>query len=165
MQREQHVFKRQNELRPRQCPVDALLSVEALAGLRCRRAVLRTYVRRSSASAFRTADEVYGGTVLSWGINVNDYRWLCALAAPRDAGRRAHHDRMGLERCPRPTRHRLVRCIGHDLDGAAVDIRSLAARSEEHTSELQSQSNLVCRLLLEKKKKETNLPLSGSSRR
>src|SRR2546427_2802084 len=30
----------------------------------------------------------------------------------------------------------------------------LASRSEEHTSELQSQSNLVCRLLLEKKKKE-----------
>src|SRR2546430_7431456 len=28
-------------------------------------------------------------------------------------------------------------------------------RSEEHTSELQSQSNLVCRLLLEKKKKPT----------
>src|SRR2546430_10875656 len=30
-----------------------------------------------------------------------------------------------------------------------------ARRSEEHTSELQSQSNLVCRLLLEKKKKQT----------
>src|SRR2546427_4497867 len=30
----------------------------------------------------------------------------------------------------------------------------LRARSEEHTSELQSQSNLVCRLLLEKKKKK-----------
>src|SRR2546430_9820118 len=29
-------------------------------------------------------------------------------------------------------------------------------RSEEHTSELQSQSNLVCRLLLEKKKKEVD---------
>src|SRR2546430_11653202 len=29
-----------------------------------------------------------------------------------------------------------------------------SARSEEHTSELQSQSNLVCRLLLEKKKKD-----------
>src|SRR2546430_11712556 len=29
----------------------------------------------------------------------------------------------------------------------------LLGRSEEHTSELQSQSNLVCRLLLEKKKK------------
>src|SRR2546430_9272383 len=31
------------------------------------------------------------------------------------------------------------------------------SRSEEHTSELQSQSNLVCRLLLEKKKKHDNL--------
>src|SRR2546427_3863803 len=32
----------------------------------------------------------------------------------------------------------------------------LLDRSEEHTSELQSQSNLVCRLLLEKKKKKNN---------
>src|SRR2546427_3556453 len=32
--------------------------------------------------------------------------------------------------------------------------KSRRGRSEEHTSELQSQSNLVCRLLLEKKKKE-----------
>src|SRR2546421_31136 len=32
----------------------------------------------------------------------------------------------------------------------------LMARSEEHTSELQSRSDLVCRLLLEKKKKKTN---------
>src|SRR2546430_15056162 len=32
-------------------------------------------------------------------------------------------------------------------------LRRLEERSEEHTSELQSQSNLVCRLLLEKKKK------------
>src|SRR5256886_13007620 len=31
--------------------------------------------------------------------------------------------------------------------------RTTSARSEEHTSELQSQSNLVCRLLLEKKKR------------
>src|SRR2546427_3253576 len=31
--------------------------------------------------------------------------------------------------------------------------RAKVIRSEEHTSELQSQSNLVCRLLLEKKKK------------
>src|SRR2546427_7991389 len=35
----------------------------------------------------------------------------------------------------------------------AVDL-VVADRSEEHTSELQSQSNLVCRLLLEKKKKK-----------
>src|SRR2546427_2309883 len=32
-----------------------------------------------------------------------------------------------------------------------------AERSEEHTSELQSQSNLVCRLLLEKKKSSVSL--------
>src|SRR2546430_12903430 len=38
----------------------------------------------------------------------------------------------------------------------------LVDRSEEHTSELQSQSNLVCRLLLEKKKDIGNLfPLSS----
>src|SRR2546430_4091021 len=36
----------------------------------------------------------------------------------------------------------------------ALEVRY--ARSEEHTSELQSQSNLVCRLLLEKKKDNTN---------
>src|SRR5688572_32249507 len=37
-------------------------------------------------------------------------------------------------------------------------------RSEEHTSELQSQSNLVCRLLLEKKKKKTeNTDRSGDA--
>src|SRR5688572_31748850 len=35
----------------------------------------------------------------------------------------------------------------------ATPIPSKPPRSEEHTSELQSQSNLVCRLLLEKKKK------------
>src|SRR5688572_32744398 len=35
-----------------------------------------------------------------------------------------------------------------------VQQRELRVRSEEHTSELQSQSNLVCRLLLEKKKKK-----------
>src|SRR2546430_13322211 len=34
-------------------------------------------------------------------------------------------------------------------------------RSEEHTSELQSQSNLVCRLLLEKKKSYTDHPIAG----
>src|SRR2546430_10433431 len=34
--------------------------------------------------------------------------------------------------------------------------RAAAPRSEEHTSELQSQSNLVCRLLLEKKKNTTH---------
>src|SRR2546430_5723742 len=45
---------------------------------------------------------------------------------------------------PREVQHRVFR-----------DQMDLAQRSEEHTSELQSQSNLVCRLLLEKKKKKS----------
>src|SRR5688572_23335427 len=45
-------------------------------------------------------------------------------------------------------RDKIFMRIDLDLLGASV------VRSEEHTSELQSQSNLVCRLLLEKKKKK-----------
>src|SRR2546430_11048271 len=54
---------------------------------------------------------------------------------------------------------------------SAVGIRSLGCpppprgRSEEHTSELQSQSNLVCRLLLEKKKKTTRTTLCPERQR
>src|SRR2546427_8269851 len=39
-----------------------------------------------------------------------------------------------------------------EVDPLLLDIPLAVLRSEEHTSELQSQSNLVCRLLLEKKK-------------
>src|SRR5256885_7207878 len=41
--------------------------------------------------------------------------------------------------------------------------RNCLYRSEEHTSELQSPCNLVCRLLLEKKKKKSNHKLSESN--
>src|SRR5256886_10537973 len=41
------------------------------------------------------------------------------------------------------------------IEPGCVAIPDNAVRSEEHTSELQSQSNLVCRLLLEKKKNKT----------
>src|SRR2546430_9985699 len=64
---------------------------------------------------------------------------------------------------PAPTQAKLLRILEDSkvrrLGGKTefeVDVRVVAAtnkpRSEEHTSELQSQSNLVCRLLLEKKK-------------
>src|SRR5256885_13076601 len=46
-------------------------------------------------------------------------------------------------------RSRLARCLGHRGGPARW-------RSEEHTSELQSPCNLVCRLLLEKKKQKKN---------
>src|SRR2546427_7180228 len=48
-------------------------------------------------------------------------------------------------------------CLAY-LERAAAERETHAtARSEEHTSELQSQSNLVCRLLLEKKKTKSLL--------
>src|SRR2546430_9532977 len=63
-----------------------------------------------------------------------------------------------------PCRHPLVaagiqpgserdRLTGRDVVTVDVRVTVPASRSEEHTSELQSQSNLVCRLLLEKKKR------------
>src|SRR2546427_4969241 len=66
----------------------------------------------------------------------------------RSGLRPAQHDPQGCgaqgnEPCPAPRRQ---------AAGAGV-LQGGQARSEEHTSELQSQSNLVCRLLLEKKKK------------
>src|SRR2546427_2768663 len=47
-----------------------------------------------------------------------------------------------------------ARGIGLRRAGKREAEREKKQRSEEHTSELQSQSNLVCRLLLEKKKKQ-----------
>src|SRR5260370_22590613 len=61
-------------------------------------------------------------------------------AAPRGLDRLAEHRGKGLGGGVRPL-------DGQEQLGAGPD------RSEEHTSELQSHLNLVCRLLLEKKKK------------
>src|SRR5688572_31855522 len=66
-----------------------------------------------------------------------------------------------------PIYHEIVRIaiVGADADALVrraefrdgLDRLGQRMRSEEHTSELQSQSNLVCRLLLEKKKKNKKL--------
>src|SRR2546430_11649354 len=58
---------------------------------------------------------------------------------------------------PYTTLFRSVALVLYDVPGEAVNtlrhgFQEEFERSEEHTSELQSQSNLVCRLLLEKKK-------------
>src|SRR5436309_7223533 len=64
--------------------------------------------------------------------------------------------RAGLDRAARHQRVRgRISGLAGRLSGALV-VRvggSAGCRSEEHTSELQSRENLVCRLLLEKKKK------------
>src|SRR6266436_10000517 len=55
---------------------------------------------------------------------------------------------------------------GTGCDGARAAARIQAgARSEEHTSELQSRLHLVCRLLLEKKKKKIIQPLSKKKKK
>src|SRR2546427_7067590 len=75
------------------------------------------------------------------------------VAVPREQDEGAdlgsgEHELERIDREPNVGRVLLVRPVGR------------CERSEEHTSELQSQSNLVCRLLLEKKKKEV---VAGSS--
>src|SRR2546430_11238585 len=56
--------------------------------------------------------------------------------------------------------HLALRLRAPSRSVAAAGIGAAFARSEEHTSELQSQSNLVCRLLLEKKKNnKPHLPI------
>src|SRR2546430_6642348 len=50
-----------------------------------------------------------------------------------------------------------VKYLALDLGEDNIRVNAISARSEEHTSELQSQSNLVCRLLLEKKKNHTRI--------
>src|SRR5437773_6492752 len=67
-------------------------------------------------------------------------------------------------------RSRIPTCCGSS-DTSASTRRALRrtwlarwTRSEEHTSELQSHHDLVCRLLLEKKKKRNNFTASADSR-
>src|SRR5436190_14335336 len=62
-------------------------------------------------------------------------------------GERIRVQRVGVEQ---PLEERRVREVAEQ--------RAVAGRSEEHTSELQSHSDLVCRLLLEKKKKRKKVP-------
>src|SRR2546426_4716951 len=52
----------------------------------------------------------------------------------------------------------------HTLRETCASVLQLEGRSEEHTSELQSPCNLVCRLLLEKKKKKLNRRQEPESR-
>src|SRR3989454_9276124 len=86
-----------------------------------------------------------------------DVQRLCAMAGRGEEriGQPARVARVSLQRLRvrrrhgfRPTTSSRVRVHLHRRDG-----RVHLERSEEHTSELQSPCNLVCRLLLEKKKK------------
>src|SRR2546427_6984193 len=83
---------------------------------------------------------------------------------------RSRRLRTGLDGTPMPSFSDLIDqkfLTDEQLWRLAQYVRSLSPaetpRSEEHTSELQSQSNLVCRLLLEKKKRHTSQTPASSS--
>src|SRR5256886_8897299 len=57
-------------------------------------------------------------------------------------------------------RQRFAQVTNPAIDPLREELVMSLVRSEEHTSELQSQSNLVCRLLLEKKKNADGSPLT-----
>src|SRR5260221_2275419 len=86
-------------------------------------------------------------------LSLHDALPICWLRpGTADAGARAHH--------PVPPTGR-----GARLDRRSGSSGARRRRSEEHTSELQSHSDLVCRLLLEKKKSTScrEQPLSDTS--
>src|SRR2546427_7100800 len=81
-------------------------------------------------------------------LSLHDALPISSWSPPRSAASSSTTSRrppgaIGRCRAPPSSRRTIPRCCS----------RTLGWRSEEHTSELQSQSNLVCRLLLEKKKK------------
>src|SRR5260221_1766810 len=78
------------------------------------------------------------------------------------AGRSAYNQKSRWARMPEVYRRPRIYAFPYHttlfdarLDTLAEEAGSKSVRSEEHTSELQSHSDLVCRLLLEKKKSTT----------
>src|SRR2546427_5669147 len=86
---------------------------------------------------------------------VSGMRWSL-LQPPLAEGHQVCVLRVGVDQV-RPGVGRAVRATAHQgRVNARANVPEVGQiRSEEHTSELQSQSNLVCRLLLEKKKKQS----------
>src|SRR3712207_8180323 len=75
--------------------------------------------------------------------------WGCGRYSGRETGRRCHAPSPAHEASPARTRS----------THAEAEAK---ARSEEHTSELQSRQYLVCRLLLEKKDSDSKAPMDRS---
>src|SRR5690606_39388446 len=78
--------------------------------------------------------------------------WVDAVAGP---GRNNHPPTPGVGQCAPGTASRTSGPLGRTALPSTGRGTENCPRSEEHTSELQSRENLVCRLLLEKKKEAT----------
>src|SRR5256886_11113316 len=78
--------------------------------------------------------------------------FLAEMLSPYEMAHRGVQDAIAALRHLNETLEEEIKRIAYAVHDEAGQLL-VAVRSEEHTSELQSQSNLVCRLLLEKKKK------------
>src|SRR3712207_8335698 len=87
-------------------------------------------------------------------LSLHDALPICRAAGARDEGRHHRASLCGHRDGPVDLRRRRSPANRRPLQDAHRSGRAGARRSEEHTSELQSRQYLVCRLLLEKKKKK-----------
>src|SRR5689334_23759950 len=108
---------------------------------------MHTHTSLSSHTCFFFFNDT--ATTEIYTLSLHDALPICRAPARSSAGEPGPARRRRAGRChPRPARPRRAR------ESARPGRR---ARSEEHTSELQSQFHLVCRLLLEKKKNRSKL--------
>src|SRR5438034_5217289 len=97
----------------------------------------------------------HSSTLFPYTTLFRSRRWSEQLSRPRGCICSASSFHLAVAgECPAPSStRRIMKSVGSqshtDSDFSAVR-RATAYRSEEHTSELQSHSDLVCRLLLEK---------------
>src|SRR2546427_13059081 len=132
---------------------------ELLVQFRIPHSAFRIRVRRVPHSALRTrSGDVYRSGSRSCGRRggrrgsfIFPPRKVRPQGRARRWGWRSGRQRVRARRLEPRDAPRLP--LPHPVEGRA----RAARRSEEHTSELQSQSNLVCRLLLEKKKKKQTI--------
>src|SRR5205823_11124484 len=92
----------------------------------------------------------------SYPLSLHDALPILVLSDAKEIAARARQRRDELHRaeCDRRSGRGQRGAVSDQLDHAQCAERSVGGRSEEHTSELQSLAYLVCRLLLEKKKKK-----------
>src|SRR5690606_41268396 len=90
-------------------------------------------------------------TTALYTLSLHDALPISDHGGTGDGDQRVEHRHRRLEAQQADGHHRHREEGHHDLGQVE------AIRSEEHTSELQSRENLVCRLLLEKKKNEKNI--------
>src|SRR5690606_40466453 len=96
----------------------------------------------------------------SWGVLSKDFRAPDSISARTSTGSSVCRERITPISAASRETVRMVPSTGFMTALYAISTprlnASASSRSEEHTSELQSRENLVCRLLLEKKKRKDN---------